>query len=93
MLVSLKSVSHQFITEVLFLLYFILCLKEFWSVNYTLLYQNSELTIFKNIFLFFGEISNNLQNDLFGTNVYKILKSARFLRINITSVICKWGTL
>ena len=35
---------------------------------------NSELNIFKKI-RFFGEIFNELPNGLFGTNVYKTLKS------------------
>ena len=34
----------------------------------------SVLNVFKKI-LFFGEISNKLPNDLFGTDVYKTLKS------------------
>ena len=35
---------------------------EFWSVDYTSIYENSELKIFKNIKLL-GEISNNWPND------------------------------
>ena len=31
---------------------------DFWSVNHTLIYENSESKSFKNI-KFFGEISNN----------------------------------
>ena len=47
---------------------------EFWSVNHTSIYENSELKVFKNI-KFLGEISNNWSNDLLGTNVYKTLES------------------
>ena len=44
---------------------------EFWSVNDTSIYENSELKVFKNI-KFFGEISSNWPNDLLGTKVYKL---------------------
>ena len=43
---------------------------EFWSVNHTSIYENSELKIFKNMKLS-GEISNNWSKDLLGTNAYK----------------------
>ena len=43
---------------------------EFWSVNHTLVYENSDSKVFK----FLGEISNNWPNDLLGTNVYKTLE-------------------
>ena len=46
---------------------------EFWSVNYTSTYENSELKVFKNK-NFSSEISNNWPNDLFGINVYKTLE-------------------
>ena len=49
---------------------------EFWSVNHTLLYKNSEPKDFKNIKLL-GEISSNWPNDVLGTNVYKTLESCR----------------
>ena len=42
---------------------------EFWSVNHTSVYQNSELKVFKHI-KFLGEISSNWPNDLLGTNVF-----------------------
>ena len=45
---------------------------EFWSVNYTSIYEKSELKVFKNI-KFLGEISNNWPSDLLRTNVYKTL--------------------
>ena len=45
---------------------------EFWSVNHTSIYENSEFKVFKNI-KFLGEISNNWPNNLLGTNVYKTL--------------------
>ena len=46
---------------------------EFWSVNSTSLYENSELKVFKNIKCF-GEIYSNWPNYLLGTNVYKTLE-------------------
>ena len=36
---------------------------EFWSVNYTSEYENSELNVFKNIKLW-GEVSSNWPNDI-----------------------------
>ena len=47
---------------------------EFWSVNHTSIYKNSELKVFKNIKLL-GKISNNWPNHLLGTDVYKIPES------------------
>ena len=47
---------------------------EFWSLNITSIYENSEPKVFKNI-KSFGEISNNWPNSLLGTNVYKTLES------------------
>ena len=47
---------------------------EFWSVNHTLIYQNSESKVFENIKLL-GEISHNWPNDLLGIDVYKTLES------------------
>ena len=47
---------------------------EFWSENYTSMYENSELKVFDNT-KFLGEISSNWLNDLSGTNVYKTLGS------------------
>ena len=41
---------------------------ELWSVNCTLIYENSESEVFGNI-KFFCEISSNWQNGLFGTNI------------------------
>ena len=46
---------------------------EFWSLNHTSIYENSESKVLKNNF--FGEIYNNRSNDLLGTNVYMILES------------------
>ena len=43
---------------------------EFWLVNHTSRYKNSELNVFKNI-EFLGEIPN----DLLRANVYKALES------------------
>ena len=47
---------------------------EFWSVNHTSIYENSESKVFKNITIL-AEISNNWPNDLLGTTVYKTLES------------------
>ena len=47
---------------------------ELWSLNQVSIYEKSELQVFKNI-KFLGEIPNNWQNDLLGTNVYKTLES------------------
>ena len=47
---------------------------DFWLVNHTSIYRNSELKVFKDI-KFFDEISNNWPNDLLGANVYKALES------------------
>ena len=46
---------------------------EFWSINHTSVYGNSESKVFKNI-TFSGEMSNNWPNELLGTNVCKILE-------------------
>ena len=56
-------------TKVIFILSSISSSLEFWSVNHTSMYENSELKISKNI-QFLGEISNDWPNDLLGTNVY-----------------------
>ena len=46
---------------------------ELWSVNLTLIHENSELKIFKNIKLL-AKIWNNGTIDLLGTNLYKTLE-------------------
>ena len=46
---------------------------EFWSVNHTSIYENSEKKVFKNV-RFWVEISNNRPNDLLEINVYKSLE-------------------
>ena len=43
---------------------------EFWSVNHTLIYENSESKVFLKK-TFWGD---NWPNDLLGTNVYKTLE-------------------
>ena len=58
----------------MFILSFISNGLEFWSVNQTSIYENSELKVFKNI-TFLGEISNKWPKDLSGTNVYKTLEN------------------
>ena len=63
-------------------------------VNHTSIYGNSELNVFKKIECV-GKISNNWQNGLLGTNVYKTLKSCRQFLLtmlkwtNTTSVISR----
>ena len=47
---------------------------EFWLVNHTSVYKNSESKDFKNIKCL-DVIYNNWPNDLFGSNVYKTLES------------------
>ena len=42
---------------------------EFWSVNDTSIYEDSESKAFKNI-KWLGEIFSNWPNDLLGTNIY-----------------------
>ena len=61
------------ITKVMFILSSISSVLEFWSVNNTSTDENPELNIFKNI-NFLGEISNNWQNNLLGTNLYQTLE-------------------
>ena len=46
---------------------------EFWSVNHTSIYENSESNIFKSI-KYSSEISYNWPKDLLGTNVYNALE-------------------
>ena len=45
---------------------------EFWSVNQTSIYENSESNIFKNTKCL-GEISNNWPSNLFGTKYTRLL--------------------
>ena len=47
---------------------------EFWSVNHTTIYENSESKVFKNM-KFLGDTSNNWPDYLLETNVYKNLES------------------
>ena len=54
----------------MFILYSVSSGLEYWSVNNTLIYENFELNVFKNI-KFLDKISNNWLNDLLGTNVCK----------------------
>ena len=54
----------------MFILSFISSGLEFWSVNHTSIYKNSELNAFKNM-KFLAEISSNWPNDLLRTNIYK----------------------
>ena len=47
---------------------------EYWSVNHTSIYENSQSKVFKNMKCL-REISNNWPKHLLGTNVYKTLES------------------
>ena len=81
----------------IFILSFISSGLEFLSVHHTSTYKNFEFKFFTNI-KFLGEISNNWQNYLLGTNVCKTLELRWWLMLknynglNITSVISTWGT-
>ena len=46
---------------------------EFCSVNFSSVYENSELKVFKNI-KYLGEMSSNWPSNLLGTNVYETLE-------------------
>ena len=56
----------------MFILYSISSSLEFWTVIDNLIYENSELNVFKNI-NFLEKISDNYPNNLLGIKVYKIL--------------------
>ena len=58
----------------MFILSFIFSGLEFWSENYTSLYEHSELKVVQIIKLF-GEISTDWPNVLLRANVYKTLES------------------
>ena len=58
----------------MFIFSFISSDSEFRSVNHTSIYENSKLVVLENI-KFLGEISNDLSNDLLGTNVCRTFKS------------------
>ena len=88
---------YYLITRVKFILSFISNDWLFWFANHTSIAWNSELNVFRKIWLF-GEIFNRLPNDLLGTNLYKTLESCwqALLTIlrwsNTTSVISRCGT-
>ena len=56
----------------MFILYSVCNSLESWSVSHLSIYEDCEIKVFKNI-KYLEEISNNWLNDLFVTNVYKIL--------------------
>ena len=58
----------------LFILFSISVGLEFWSINHTSIYENSESKVIENM-PFSGEISNKWPNDLLGTNLYKTYES------------------
>ena len=53
----------------IFILSFISSGLEFWSVNHTSIYENSDSIVLRNI-KYLAEISNNRPYNLLGTNVY-----------------------
>ena len=58
----------------MFILFAISSGLEFWSLNHTQIYENSESKVFKNI-KSLGEITDNWPNDLLQINVNKTLES------------------
>ena len=48
---------------------------DFWSLNHTLIDENSELNVFRTL-KFASKISNNYPNDLFGMTAHKTLESS-----------------
>ena len=64
--VSFLYITLYLITKVVFILSSISKGLEFWSVNHTLIYKNSESNVFKNK-KFSSQISNNWPNELLGT--------------------------
>ena len=78
---SQSSIEYLFLyfiyyltTKIKFILSSITSGLEFWSVNHTSVYENSELNGFRNI-NFVSEISNSGLNNLFQTNVYTVFQS------------------
>ena len=55
---------------------------EFWCINRSSKYENSELKVQKNI-NFLGRISNNWASDLLKTNVHKTLEFRWYLLLRI----------
>ena len=77
-MIELNSVSFlhfvlSLITKMTFILSSISRGLEFWSVNHTSIYKNSESNVLENT-KFLGEICHNWPNALLGTNVYKALE-------------------
>ena len=60
-------------TKVMFILFSISRGLEYWSVEHTSIYENSELKVFKNIDVL-GELSSIWSNDLLEINVYKTIE-------------------
>ena len=71
-----SSKSMSFLCVILYFIFILSSISsslELWSVNLTLIHENSELKIFKNIKLL-AKIWNNGTIDLLGTNLYKTLE-------------------
>ena len=64
--VSFLYITLYLLTKVVFILSSISKGLEFWSVNHTLIYKNSESNVFENK-KFSSQISNNWPNELLGT--------------------------
>ena len=59
---------------------------EFWSVNYTSVYEHSELNVFKYIKCL-GKMSSNWPNDLLGIHIYIYIQDSWILLIIIVDNI------
>ena len=86
--------QYYLMKKVIFILSSISSGLKFWAVNHILLYENSELNVFRNM-KSVDKISYNWPNDLFQTDVYKTLESfwqSMLQWSNISSLISRWGT-
>ena len=77
LLIQLNSMSFficytSIMTKVMFILSSISSGLVVWSVNHTLMYENSGSKVFKNI-KFLDDISSNWPKDLLGTNVWNFV--------------------
>ena len=72
-------------------------ISQFWSINHTSIWQNSEWNFLEK-YIFLDKISKDWPKDLLAINLYKTLESRlqSFLKIlqwtNVTLVISEWST-
>ena len=91
----LNGVAHYFF--IFYTLINIYSDLRFWSVDHALIYENSELKVFKNRIIFY-DFYTNWPHDLLGANVYKSIESSWWSCLtilqwsNTTSVIFEWST-